>query len=134
MNEEPAKEYKPTASERRLLELLLNPDNRYLTITEVCERAKCDRSQYYRAFKKPEFEEHYRKESRALVARSLAPVVNACIREAVGGSAPHAKIVLGMAGEYSEKSEVKFPDKNGDPQEIGGVVFYIPDNGRDPRD
>lgn len=134
MSEDTAKPYRPTSAERKLMERLLDPENRHLTVTEICALAGCARSQYYRAFEKPDFVEFYRTQARALVTRAVAPVVNACIREAVAGSAPHAKIVLGMAGEYSDKSEVKFPDKNGDPQPVGGVVFYLPDNGRDPRE
>jgi hypothetical protein len=117
--------YRPNSNEKKLLQVLLNPENRLKTITDICDIAGCDRKTYYRAFKKKELVDYYTAESRALVRHSLAPVINACIKQAIKGSAPHAKILLTMAGEYSESSRVTFPDKDGKPQPVGGVFNYL---------
>lgn len=120
-DDDQVEEYRPTKNEQKLLEVMLNPDHRFLTIQKQCQLAGVDRSVHYRAFRKKEFVELYREESRALTVRALARVVNACVDEAVRGSAQHAKIVLGMAGEYSEKQDVRILDKNGVPQNLGGL-------------
>ena len=126
-----AEEYRPTKNEQKLLEVMLDPKHRFATILEQCKIAGVDRSVHYRAFRKPGFEDLYREQSRALTTRALSRVVNACVEEAVRGSAQHAKIVLGMAGEYSDKTDMRILDKNGDAQDVGGVVFYMPNNGRE---
>ncbi len=123
--------YTPTRKERLLLETLLNPENKYATVQEVCRIAKIERSTYYRAFRKPSFVALYSQESRSLIRYALAPIINSCIKFAVRGSAQHAKILLTMAGEYIESKNVTFPDENGKPQKVGPVMIYIPDNGRD---
>jgi hypothetical protein len=61
---------------------------------------------YYRAFDKPEFKELYKSQSKALVDQSIAPVLNTFVREALRGSFQHGKVILEMAGLYSEKSTI----------------------------
>ena len=129
--EKPEAVFKPTANQAKLLSVMLNPDHRFLDITRQCKLAGVERSVHYRAFRNPDFVDHYREESRALVVHALAPVINAQIREAVAGSTPAAKLILGMAGEYSDKTDMRILDKNGEAQDVGGVVFYMPNNGRE---
>ncbi|MNW60860.1 hypothetical protein D3C74_388830 [compost metagenome] len=90
-----------------MLEALLNPENRIKSVTDICKIAKVDRATYYRAFAKPHFAELYNKRSVDLVKQSVASVLNTFVREAQRGSFQHGKIVLEMAGIYTEKSDVK---------------------------
>ncbi len=96
-----------TKSEQNLLEVMLNPENRMKSVTEICKLAKIERVTYYRAFQKPEFVEIYNKRSVDLVKQSVASVLNTFVREAQRGSFQHGKIILEMAGVYTEKSDVK---------------------------
>lgn len=112
-------EYRPTLAEKKLLEIILNPEHRLKSVTEICGLAKCDRHVYYDAFKKDMFVECYMKESKRLIARSYASIINASIRAALRGDATHAKMLLNMTGDYVDK--VAFPDKHGNPQQIGGT-------------
>jgi hypothetical protein len=91
-----------TRSERALLEVLLNPENRMKSVANICKIAKIDRSTYYRAFQKPDFVEIYKQQAIDLVKQSVAPIINTFIREAQRGSFQHGKILLEMAGVYSE--------------------------------
>ena len=75
--------YKPTNKERKLLEVLLNPEHRLKNITEICTIAGVPRRAYYSAFAKPCFVNYYTKESRLLIKKSLGPIVNASVRAAV---------------------------------------------------
>ena len=124
----------PSPIERKLLDILLNPEHRFKSVTDICLAAGTSRKAYYRAFEREGFADYYRGECEALVHRAIGPVVNACVREAVAGSAAHAKMVLGMAGMYSEKTDHRILDKNGEAQDVGGVVFYIPTNGREKKE
>ncbi len=98
--------YEPTEKEKNLLEVLLNPDYRMKSITAICKAAKCSRPIYYEAFSKPDFVKLYKSQSTDLVKQSVAPVINTFIREAQRGSFQHGKVLLEMAGIYSEKSDV----------------------------
>lgn len=95
------------------------------SITDICKAAKCSRDVYYKAFTKTEFVELYKELSESLVKQSIAPVINAFIREAQRGSFNHGKVLLEMAGLYNKKDEddtktinlihsVPRPDKDGD--------------------
>jgi len=99
-------EYQPTEKESQLLEVLLTPEHRMKSITDICKLACCSRVIYYEAFKKPGFQALYKAQSRALVDQSVAPVLNTFVREALRGSFQHGKVILEMAGLYSEKSQV----------------------------
>ena len=98
--------YVPTESEVKLLDVLLNPDYRTKSIKELCTIAQIGRITYYRAFEKPEFKALYKAKSRELVDNSIAPILNTFVREALRGSFQHGKVILEMAGLYSEKSQL----------------------------
>jgi hypothetical protein len=100
-------DYQFTEAEQKLLDVLLNPDYRMKSIKEICAIAAIGRTTYYAAFKKPEFQALYKSQSRALVDQSIAPVLNTFVREALRGSFQHGKVILEMAGLYSEKSTVE---------------------------
>lgn len=100
-------EYKLTDKEKNLLEVLLNPENRMKSITDICKLAKCSRPVYYEAFSKPGFVEIYKKRSMDMVKQSIASVLNTFIREAQRGSFQHGKVLLEMAGIYTEKQQVE---------------------------
>lgn len=100
-------EYQPTEKEKILLELLLTPEHRTKSITEICRLACCTRTIYYDAFKKPAFNALYESKTRELVKQSIGPVINTFVREALRGSFQHGKVILEMAGLYSEKSTLE---------------------------
>lgn len=100
-------DYRPTEKEKNMLEALLNPENRMKSVTDICRIAKCDRKTYYNAFTKPGFVELYKKKSAELAEQSISSVVNAFIKQAQRGSFQHGKLILEMAGVYTEKSKVE---------------------------
>lgn len=105
MTKQNSTDYEPTEKEKNLLEVLLNPDYRMKSITDICKAAKCSRNIYYDAFGKPGFIDLYKKQSVDLVKRAVASIINTFIREAQRGSFPHGKVLLEMAGLYTEKME-----------------------------
>ena len=104
-----------TPTEKRLIEALLEPNNRFKSISEICDTAKCSRNTYYRAFNKPHFREEYKRQAAALSERHLGQVMNAFVREATRGSFQHGKVLLEMAGVYSEKTKYEHSGPDGGP-------------------
>lgn len=97
---------KLTSSERILLDVLMNPENRMKSVADICKIAKIDRATYYRAFAKQEFVDAYKKMSTDLVNQNISSVLNAFIKQAQRGSFQHGKVLLEMAGVYSEKANI----------------------------
>lgn len=105
-NKQKQAEYTPSRTELQLLEVLLDPASRLKPVTELCKEAGINRATYYTIFGRPEFKKLYREQSLSIIQRALAPICHAVIREAVRGSAQHAKMGLEMADVYTEKLEV----------------------------
>ena len=106
MCEQNVTEYRPTTAEQKLLEVLLNPEFRTATVTEICKQAGISRQTYYKTTKKPEFMALYESQARDLVREAVGPVINAFVKAAKEGSYPHGKVILEMAGLYAESKNV----------------------------
>lgn len=118
--------YKPTIPQQRLLEVLLNPEHRLKSITEICNIAKVERMTYYRAFKNEDFCKYFDRESSALIRKAKASIINASIRAAQRGEAAHTKLLLTMTGDYADRTI--FPDGKGKPQLINPQQSKVPMN------
>ena len=103
--------YKPSAIEEKLLEVLLNPKYRMKSITDICQIAEMSRQSYYNAFAKPEFEAYYKQKSLEMVKQSIAPVLAAFMAEAKRGSFQHGKVLLEMGGLYAENQNINLQGK-----------------------
>jgi hypothetical protein len=120
-------EYEPTDKEQNLLEVLINPENRMKSVTDICKLAKCTRPVYYEAFQKPGFTTLYQRMSMDIVKQSIAPVLNAFVREAQRGSFQHGKALLEMAGIYDDEKKariavLKAKAQNGDAGEVENLT------------
>jgi hypothetical protein len=102
-------EYKPTAAEERLLEVMMHPENFGKSITEKCRIAEIDRQTYYNAMKKPEFVELYNSYNKEMIRSTIGEVIQATKNFGIRfpGNHQDRKILLEMAGAYTEKQEVK---------------------------
>jgi hypothetical protein len=99
-------DYKPTKMEENLIEVLLNPENRQKSITDICKLANCSRFTYYEAAKKPEFVRYLNEKVIELAKMAYAPIMNTFIREAIRGSHQHGQTVLEMIGAYTPNANV----------------------------
>ena len=113
--------YKPTTAQNKLLVIMLNPNNRFLSITAICKEARCNRATYYKAFNNPKFVAYYKAKSKDLVDQAIMPVVNALIKNAKAGSQPHIKMVLEMSDMHTEKKVHQLTGKDGGPIETKQV-------------
>jgi len=101
--------YEPTPAELKLLEVLQNPEHYKKTVTEKCRIAEIDNATYYRAMAKPEFCDYYNNLIRAQLKSSVGEIIQATrnFGTRFPGNHQDRKILLEMAGAYTEKSEVK---------------------------
>ena len=108
-NQAKTDEYSPTPAEIKLVEVLLNPESYKKSITEKCQMAGISRDSYYRIMKNPEFCEYYNEQVRANIKSSVGEIIQATrnFGTRFPGNHQDRKILLEMAGAYTEKSEVK---------------------------
>jgi AcrR family transcriptional regulator len=111
-----------SAGRERLMETLLNPEYRMMSVTAICRKAGIDRSTYYRAFENKDFVERYKARSKELVTHVLGPVVNALADQAKMGNTGAIKMVLEMAGLYVEPSDVTLRNPPGEALRVDGLA------------
>lgn len=92
------KVYIPSSTERKLLEAMADPENRTLTITELCYRAGVNRVSYYAALKRPGFAALVRELTVGIFLGSAAQVASAVVKQAVRGEYKQQELVLKQAG------------------------------------
>lgn len=91
-----------TDAEKLLLQVMCNPENFNLNVTDTCEKAGVSTPTYYKARKKDYFNREYKRRSALLVDNEIGEVVKALIKKAKEGSAKHIEMALEMAGLYSK--------------------------------
>lgn len=100
--------YKPTTAEKKLLEVLLNPENTGKSVTELCNLASISRNKYYEAMKNSKFVELVNDITLDLIKGKIHDVLNATYIHALGAKGHQdRKLLLTMAGLYAEKVDVK---------------------------
>jgi len=107
----------PTVEEKRLLDVMIVPENRRKSVTDICKLAKISRTTYYNIFDKPEFIALKRKWEKKLISNKTTSIIHALIREAEMGSIQHIKMALEMDGSYTETTRQELTGANGGPIE-----------------
>lgn len=98
--------YKPTVAEKKLLEVLINPEHLRKNVTELCNLADVSRNKYYDAMKKEAFQELVKSTTLELVKAKIGDVLNATYIYALGEKGHQdRKLLLTMAGLYADKQE-----------------------------
>lgn len=97
--------YKPTNKEKRLLEVLANPEYKQLNISEICEIAGCDRGIYYKAIKKPGFIKLMQEINFDLIKQEAGDMIKAAITHAKDGNHNYFKTLMEMGGLYTPKEK-----------------------------
>lgn len=92
-----------TAAEGRVLDVMLQPESRRKTVSELCDSAGVSRSHYHRLMARPEFREKVVKLSTQMATDQLGPVFEALQTSAlILGKEGHAdrKLLLEMLGAH----------------------------------
>ncbi|MDT2483152.1 phBC6A51 family helix-turn-helix protein [Enterococcus avium] len=100
--------YKPTAAEKRLLEVLINPDYLGKNVTELCNLAGISRNKYYDAMKKKNFQSLVADTTQDLIKGKIGDVLNATYKYSLTAKGHQdRKVLLTMAGLYVDKKETE---------------------------
>lgn len=112
--------YIPTASEKKLLEVLINPENFGKSITEICKIAKVSRKVYYTATSKPEFIDYINDITKGILKDKTYDILMAACKYAIECPNNHQdrKMLLELAGEYRGSRELKHMYKVEQPIEV----------------
>ena len=100
--------YKPTAAEKRLLEVLINPEYLGKNVTELCNLAEISRNKYYDAMKKKDFQSLVADTTQELIKGKIGDVLNATYKYSLTAKGHQdRKVLLTMAGLYVDKKETE---------------------------
>ena len=100
--------YKPTAAEKRLLEVLVNPDYLGKNVSELCNLAGISRNKYYDAMKKKDFQALVANTTQDLIKGKIGNVLNATYKYSLTAKGHQdRKVLLTMAGLYVDKKETE---------------------------
>ena len=102
-------EYIPTAAEKRILEVALDPTSFSMNVEERCKAAKTSKVTWYKAMAKKPFTDLINTLTMDMLKGKVANVVNATYNFATTDSkcASDRKILLTMAGLYTEKKDIE---------------------------
>jgi hypothetical protein len=93
-----------TPKEKLLMEALLDPRNKGLTVEAFCKKAGIGKTRYYECIADQKFVEEYKQRALELAHHSIGPVINAFIEQATqNGSYQHGKVLLEMTGMHNDK-------------------------------
>ncbi|ANT44057.1 hypothetical protein DS98204_32 [Lactococcus phage 98204] len=100
--------YKPTTAEKKLLEVLINPENAGKTVTDICNLANVSRRKYYEAMGKEGFSNLVNETTMDLVTAKAGSVLNAAYKYAMKEKGfQDRKMILTIAGIYVDKSQTE---------------------------
>ena len=101
-------QYTPTAAEKRILEVALNPDSFTMNIKERCTVAKVSKDTWYKAMGKQPFTDLLNSLTMDMLKGKVCNIVNATYKFATTDSkcASDRKVLLTMAGLYTDKQQL----------------------------
>lgn len=100
--------YTPTTAEKKLLEVLINPQNVGESVQELCNLAGVSRNKYYDAMKKKAFVKLVNDITMDLIKGKTADVLNATYKFALTEKGHQdRKMLLTIAGIYTDKKETE---------------------------
>ena len=98
--------YRQTPAEKKLLEVLVSPENTGKSVQDLCNLANISRFKYYQAMKKPDFVKLVNETTLELIKGKVSDVLNASYTFALTEKGfQDRKILLQMAGLLVEKTE-----------------------------
>ncbi|MGG5372847.1 phBC6A51 family helix-turn-helix protein [Enterococcus sp. AZ196] len=103
-----ANRYKPTPAEKKLLEILINPEYIGKSVTDICKAATISRFKYYEAMKNEEFTKLVNEITMDLIKGKASDVLNASYKYALTEKGHQdRKMILTIAGIYTDKQDIK---------------------------
>ena len=91
----------PTAAGEQLLAVIIEPEARMLTVTEICQKAGISRDTYYRMFKDPRFLAAYLDACKVTAVSAAMPAVQTIAARAVAGDWQAGQTILQLSGLHT---------------------------------
>ena len=99
--------YEITEAGRRLLDVIIEPEARTLSITDICKRADISRTTYYTLFKEPAFVAAYLDACKTACITAAMPTMQSVAGRALAGDMQAAQMILSMAGLHQPTARVE---------------------------
>ena len=110
-----------TATEEKIVAVLLNPDNLGKSITEICQMVDCSRNTYYDMVKKDGFNDYLNRLTMDLLKSKVNDVINATYKYATTNAkcTKDREMILKMAKVFKEEQDINIKTNqiNGKPVE-----------------
>lgn len=128
-------EFHPTQKQEALLEVLLDPKTRLLSITKICELADCSREFYYTTMRNTAFVDYYKQLAEHFLKSKMGALIQYGLQEAFAGtpqSPAYWKVLMEMAGAWSPKGKGELLLSGDDPNGSEITIRFVdPDYGDD---
>lgn len=96
-----ASKYDVTDAGKKLLAVVILPEARTMTVTDICKQAGISRDWYYKLFRDERFTQAYTELCRAMLLSAAAPASQALAAQAAMGDVAAIKMILEMAALYA---------------------------------
>lgn len=99
----------PTPAEKKLLEVLADPNSLGKSITDICTEAGVSRNVYYEAVKKPEFIDYLNDITKDIIKSNVSEIIKAMVKFGTTNAknSQDRKMLLEMAGMYIQAPQVQ---------------------------
>lgn len=99
--------YDLTPAGHALLEVIVDPITRTMSVTDICDLAGISRDSYYRLFKQEPFVRAYLDACKIFGVSAAMPTIQSVAKSAIDGDMMAAKLILEMAGLHQPTARVE---------------------------
>ncbi len=99
--------YEITEAGRRLLDVVIDPNARTMSITDICKVADISRTTYYTLFKDQAWVSAYMDACKTACITAAMPTVQTVAGKAIAGDMAAAQMILSMTGLHQPTARVE---------------------------
>jgi len=100
-------QYEVTEAGQKLLEVMIEPAARTMTVIQICELAGISKGSYYLLFKDQRFLDAYYQACKTACITAAMPTIQTVAGQAMTGNIEAAKIILQMTGLHQPTARVE---------------------------
>jgi hypothetical protein len=96
-----------TPAGHALLEVVVDPITRTMSVTDICDLAGISRDSYYRLFRQESFVRAYLDACKVFGVAAAMPTIQSVAKSAIDGDMMAAKLILEMSGLHQPTARVE---------------------------
>ena len=100
-------QYEVTEAGQRLLEVIIEPAARTMTVIQICELAGISKGSYYLLFKDQRFLDAYYQACKTACITAAMPTMQSVAGKAIAGDMAAAQLILTMTGLHQPTARVE---------------------------